>query len=84
LREFLQKNFQVLPIQSMGEIEDIISLQAHPDGSTPKNESSLVPTNRTPSVRRMADTYKKIRDMASKYGQGEPDVDQMISEFKQT
>lgn len=64
-----------LPIDTFDEIEDIIE-PVH----MPKN-ADIYGTKQMKQGRRMADTYKRVKEIANKYSTNDQDIDEMIQKY---
>jgi len=77
LREFLQKNMRDLPLKTFDEIENI--MEYNPDSL---NEDVYGTKNKGGTqTRRMADTYKRVREIASKYANSDQEMEDMIAKY---
>ena len=68
MREFLQKNFKQLPLDVFDEVEDIIN-----EGQGGRKGAKR--------PRKMADTYKRVREIQEKYGKGEEEMDALLKKY---
>ena len=70
---------QELPLKTFDEIERIINLRyENEDAYGMKNKNGQ---ERQPSVRRMADTYKRVREIATKYSKTDQDIEDKINKY---
>ena len=65
----------MLPLETFDEIEDIIT---HNGQSADEKKSTFRQTSNT---RRMADIYKRVREISTKYGNSEVDIDEMVNRY---
>lgn len=63
-----------MPLKSFDEIEDIIQ-------GKDRDSSDVYGTQNKQNGRRMADTYKKIREIAQKYSSSDLEMEQMLSKY---
>jgi hypothetical protein len=76
LREFLQKNMTELPVSTFEQIEDIIEAP-----SQIKQRNGDIYGTKSAPKKRMAETYKRVKEISAKYGATEQDLEVILSKF---
>ena len=72
----MQKNLTELPVSTFEQIEDIIDA---PSNLNMRNQD-IYGTRSVPR-KRMADTYKRVREISTKYGANEHELELILSRF---